>query len=103
MTMSAIKPERKRLDWSVQTSVDQTKIRINPAAETRNHAQFARQMPEPRHSVPKRLDRCAKRQQNATVDVLLGESRFEYLALSHHLKVPGFDALEVLDELFGFI
>lgn len=74
-----------------------------PAAETRVITQFARQMLEPRHSLPERLDRCAKRQPDEKVRNLLGESRFEYLALSHHLKVPGFDALEVLDELFGFI
>jgi hypothetical protein len=42
MTAPVIKPERKRLDWSGQTGVDQTEIRINPAPETRNHPQVVR-------------------------------------------------------------
>lgn len=75
MTMSALKPERNRLDWFVQRGVDPIKIRMIPAAETRVITQFARQMLEPRHSLPERLDQCAKRQQDEKVRNLLGESR----------------------------
>ena len=52
MTSSTIKPEQKRLDRSTHTGVDQTNFRIDLAAETGNHAQFARQMPEQRQHGP---------------------------------------------------
>jgi hypothetical protein len=55
--MSAATPKGKRLEGSAQTSVDQTENRAKPAADTRNRAQLARQMPEPRLSVEKCLDR----------------------------------------------
>jgi hypothetical protein len=75
MMTSAPKSERTRLDWSVQNDVDPISIPITPAAEATNHAQFARQMPEPRHSGPKKLDRGAKLQQHQDEGVLLGECR----------------------------
>jgi len=40
---------------SVQTGVDQTKSRVNPTTETKNCAQFLRQMPEPRYKLHKSL------------------------------------------------
>ena len=46
MKTSATSPEGKRLHRSAQTGADQTKTRINPAAEARNRAQFVRQTPE---------------------------------------------------------
>ena len=59
MTMSAVKkPERKWLDRSVRTNVDQTKFRIRPAAEIKNRTLSVRQVPEHQNSVPDRLDRC---------------------------------------------
>jgi hypothetical protein len=78
MMTSATKSERTRLDWSVQNDVDPISIPITPAAEATNHAQFARQMPEPRHSGPKKLDRGAKLQQHQDQGVLLGECRFRW-------------------------
>jgi hypothetical protein len=77
MTFPMKKPERKWLDWSVHANVDQPKIRINPAAETGNHAQLACRMPRHRHAVPKRLDRCPKQRQHAGERVLLGECRIK--------------------------
>jgi len=52
MRVSAAKSDANRLDRSVQRRVDQTKTRINFAAETRNPAQSARQVPELLHSGP---------------------------------------------------
>ena len=75
MTVSTKKPERKWLGWSVQAGVEQTKIRINPAADTGNRAQRVCQMPEQRHSVPKRLDRREGQRQHGREGVLLGEYR----------------------------
>jgi len=46
MKTSATSPEGKRLHRSAQTGADQTKTRINPAAEARNRAQFVRQTPD---------------------------------------------------------
>ncbi len=53
-----------RLDWSVRTGVDQTKIRVEPAAETKNRAQFSRQTPKPRHNPLRWLDKGAKQLQH---------------------------------------
>ena len=36
MTASMAKTEENRLDWSVQTSVDQTKSRVDPTTESKN-------------------------------------------------------------------
>ena len=77
MTVSAANPVGKWLDWSVQTEGDQTKTQINPAAETRIHAEFARQKPEPWHSRLKKLDRRAKRRQSDKDRVLRGECRLK--------------------------
>ena len=76
MTVPAAKPERKRLDGSAQTGVDQAKIRINPAFKTRSRAQAVGQMSKPRHSVPKRVDQSGKQQQRGREGILLGECRF---------------------------
>ena len=77
MTVSASSAEVKRLDRSVQRSVDPTSIGIIATAETRHHAQFVRLMPEQQHSVAKRLDRCAKLVQHQNEGVLLGECRLK--------------------------
>ena len=92
MTVSAANPVGKWLDWSVQRGGDQTKTRINPAAETRIHAQFARQKPEPRHSGPEKLDRRAKCRKNDKDCVLLGECRF------HIRENPDGDGAEICQE-----
>jgi hypothetical protein len=55
MTATTVKSRGKRLERSVQSRVDHTKIRINSAAEARNHAQFARDMPQPRTAGTKSL------------------------------------------------
>lgn len=79
----------ERLDESVQTVVDQTKTGINPAVETENHTQFARQMPEPRHSVSKWLDRQDAQWQLGREGVLLGECRLEHVAFNRfHILLP---------------
>jgi hypothetical protein len=36
MTASMAKTEENRLDWSVQTSVDRTKNRVDPTTESKN-------------------------------------------------------------------
>jgi hypothetical protein len=59
MKTSATKSEEKRRDWSVQRGVDHNKVRINPAVETRNRAQFLRQVPKQRRKSYRRLDRGA--------------------------------------------
>ena len=74
-TSSTINPEQKRLVRSTHTGGDQTNIRVKLAAETRNRAQFALQMPEQRHHGSKRLDRSAEQRQCGREDVLLGECR----------------------------
>ena len=75
MTASVIKSERKRLSRSAQTGVDQTQSQITLAAKIRNRVQIRRQMPEPRLSVPIRIDRDTKRRQHAQDGILLGECR----------------------------
>ena len=77
MTVSAANPIEKWLDGSVQRGGDQTKTRINPAAETRIHAQFTRQKARTTASGPEKLDRSAKRRQNDKDRVLRGEWRFK--------------------------
>ena len=52
MTVSAAKPEEKRLGWFVPTAVDQAESCVKPAAEGRNLAR----MPNPQHSETERLD-----------------------------------------------
>ena len=51
MTVSAAKPEEKRLGWFVPTAVDQAESCVKPAAEGRNLAR----MPNPQHSETERL------------------------------------------------
>ncbi|MDU9004051.1 type II toxin-antitoxin system RelE/ParE family toxin [Sedimentitalea todarodis] len=90
---SATKSEEKRLDRSTQSTVDQPNNYIKPAAEARKHAQFAREMPQPRHSGHEKLDLDAKRYQNQLVGVLLGECRLEELkgdrAGQHSVRING--------------
>ncbi len=47
MTVSAIKPGRKRLDGSDPTGVGQTDFRFKPVAAAINRARFTNRMPEP--------------------------------------------------------
>ncbi len=77
MTVSAIKPERKWLGWSVQSGVERSKIRVGPVAGTINRSQLVPRMPEPRSGVAKRLDRCAERRHDGIDGVLLGECRLK--------------------------
>ena len=56
MTVSAAKPEEKRLGWFVPTAVDQAESCVKPAAEGRNLAR----MPNPQHSETERLDHWLK-------------------------------------------
>ena len=56
MPALAMNPERKRLDESAQTGLNQTQTPINPAFETRSRAHVAGQMPVSRYSGHKRLD-----------------------------------------------
>lgn len=79
MRMSASKSEEMRLDRSAQRTVDQPNNYIKPAAEARKHAQFARETPQPRHSGREKLDLAAKRYQNRTEDILLGECRSRWV------------------------
>ena len=73
MRMLVAKSGEKRLDGSVPLGVDQSKIRITPAANAGILAQFVRQRSQPRHNVSQRLDRGAKRQHLRTEGVLLGD------------------------------
>ncbi len=72
MTVSAIKPWRKRLDGSDPTGAGQTEFRFKPVAAAINRARFTNRMPEPRHSPPKRLDPYAKQRQHDRNGVLIG-------------------------------
>jgi hypothetical protein len=95
MRTSATKPEEKRLDCSVQRGVDHTKIRINPAAETRNRVQFVRRMPKQRQKSDRRLDQGAKQLLHTREGILLGECRFKSLRLhfAGRLKIFGRDVV----------
>ena len=55
MRTTATKLVGKRLNWSVQTGVDQTESRTKPVAEDRKHPRFACKTPKQRYSVPKSL------------------------------------------------
>ncbi len=71
MTVSAEKPEEKRLGWFVPTDVDQAENCAKPAAEGRNLAR----MPNPQHGEPETLDRGPNWLQHTEESVLLGECR----------------------------
>jgi hypothetical protein len=58
-----------------QRGVDHNKILTNPAVETRNPAQFLRQVPKQRRKSYRPLDRGAKRRQPARKGILFGECR----------------------------
>lgn len=99
MRKTAAKTEETRLDGSAQTEVDQTESRAKPAADARNLAQFARQMPEQQHNSDRGLDRRDKYRQHPTEGVLLGECRLKSLIeklepVMHHLKAA--DRLKAL-------
>lgn len=104
MTATTVKSRGKRLERSVQSRVDHTKIRINSAAEARNHAQFARDMPQPRHSGHKKLDRRTKWRQPENDGVLLGECRITLIYLEKTMSFLGFNKKVSLsfERLLGF-
>lgn len=87
MRMSAIKPERKWLGWSVQSGVERSKIRVGPVAGTRNRSQLGHRMPEPRSGVAKRLYLCAERRQHRIDGVLLGECRLKRLSRPNRTRI----------------
>jgi hypothetical protein len=60
MTVSAAKPQGKRLYRSVQRRDDQPKTRVKPATETKNPAQFTRQTLQQPHDSHIGLDRSTK-------------------------------------------
>ena len=72
MTVSAAKPEEKRLGWFVPTAVDQAESCVKPAAEGRNLAR----MPNPQHSETERLDHGPNWLKHTEDGLLLGECRF---------------------------
>jgi hypothetical protein len=59
MTAIQTQTERNRQDRSARWGADPCQPRINLAAEAINHAPFALQMPELRHSGLKKLDQHA--------------------------------------------
>ena len=71
MTVSAAKPEEKRLGWFVPTAVDQAESCVKPAAESRNLAR----MPNPQHSETERLDHGPNWLKHTEDGLLLGECR----------------------------
>ena len=71
MTVSAAKPEEKRLGWFVPTAVDQAESCVKPAAEGRNLAR----MPNPQHSETERLDHGPNWLKHTEDGLLLGECR----------------------------
>ncbi len=75
MTVSAIKPGRKRLDGSDPTGAGRTDFRFKPVAAAINHARFTNRMPEPRHGPPRRIGPYAKQRQHDRNGVLIGECR----------------------------
>ncbi len=77
MTVSAIKPGRKRLDGSDPAGAGQIEFRFKPVAASINRARFTNRMPEPRHGPPKRLDPYAKQRQHDRNSVLIGECRLD--------------------------
>ena len=77
MTVSKEKSELTRLDWSAQSGADPSQTRINPTAETVNHAQFALQMPGLSRCGHMMIDQSAKWLQHGTTGVLLGECRLD--------------------------
>ena len=75
MTVSAAKPEEKRLGWFVPTAVDQAESCVKPAAEGRNLAR----MPNPQHSETERLDHGPNWLKHTEDGLLLGECRSKRL------------------------
>ena len=75
MTVSAAKPEEKRLGWFVPTAVDQAESCVKPAAEGRNLAR----MPNPQHSETERLDHGPNWLKHTEDGLLLGECRLSSL------------------------
>ena len=73
MTVSAAKPEEKRLGWFVPTAVDQAESCVKPAAEGRNLAR----MPNPQHSETERLDHGPNWLKHTEDGLLLGECRLK--------------------------
>ncbi len=73
MTVSAAKPEEKRLGWFVPTAVDQAESCVKPAAEGRNLAR----MPNPQHSETERLDHGPNWLKHTEDGLLLGECEFK--------------------------
>ena len=76
MTVSAAKPEEKRLGWFVPTAVDQAESCVKPAAEGRNLAR----MPNPQHSETERLDHGPNWLKHTEDGLLLGECRSKLLS-----------------------
>ena len=76
MTVSAAKPEEKRLGWFVPTAVDQAESCVKPAAEGRNLAR----MPNPQHSETERLDHGPNWLKHTEDGLLLGECRLKMVA-----------------------
>jgi hypothetical protein len=75
MRATTVKLREKRLRKSVQTSENQTKGRLKPAAKIKNGVRFGREMPETRHNGPKKLDRRKKWRQHAKDGSLIWECR----------------------------
>ena len=77
MRMLAAKTEGKRLGGSVQSGLDQTKIRIKPAATIKNGVQLRREVPETWRNRPIKLDQRTRWRQHERDVVPLGECRLE--------------------------
>ena len=84
MTVSAAKPEEKRLGWFVPTAVDQAESCVKPAAEGRNLAR----MPNPQHSETERLDHGPNWLKHTEDGLLLGECRLKVLTQNIDTGTP---------------
>ncbi len=89
MTVSAIKPGRKRLDGSDPTGAGRTEFRFKPVAAAINRARFTNRMPEPIHVPPKRLDLYAKQRQHDRNGILIGECRVNHSSARFDRPVGG--------------
>ena len=83
MTVSAAKPEEKRLGWFVPTAVDQAESCVKPAAEGRTLAR----MPNPQHSETERLDHGPNWLKHTEDGLLLGECRLILVSHMEFLKL----------------
>lgn len=78
MTVSAAKSDGNRLDRSAQWGADRSENRINPAAQAKNLAQLALQMPELPSCRHMKLDQGTNWQQHGTTWGMSGHNALIY-------------------------